>query len=259
MRLDQALITDLRQAWRSRSIRLYLALQLAAGVLWVSRRGSDTISTVVLIWLGMLVLAFMAWWAGRHPRAHPEPDPLPNAGPRAIFALVTVLGMAVWGFRLSVAVGLVLVACGIGGWLWSAWRTGGNGSLRERLTRDPRPFVPMLLLIAVPRLLLSGPAYLLGATMALPSGIGQQLLYLLGLYAPLEAVSRHAATAAVVSALLFALLHIPLVLDANHDDLLAAIGNVVLFQSSVGLIACLAYQRHRAVVPIGVAHALAIG
>jgi hypothetical protein len=27
----------------------------------------------------------------------------------------------------------------------------------------------------------------------------------------------------------------------------------------VGLAACLAYRRHRAVVPIGVAHALAIG
>ena len=27
---------------------------------------TDTISMVLLIWLGLLALAFFAWWAGRH-------------------------------------------------------------------------------------------------------------------------------------------------------------------------------------------------
>ncbi len=101
--------------------------------------------------------------------------------------------------------------------------------------------------------------YLIGAALALPSGIGQQVLYLLGLFAPMEAASRRPAAAAVVSALLFGLVHVPLLVAPNGGDALAAVANAVLFQSGVGLVACLAYQRHRAVVPIGVAHALAIG
>ena len=97
------------------------------------------------------------------------------------------------------------------------------------------------------------------ATLALASGIGQQLLYLVGLYAPLEAATQRAAVAAVGSALLFALVHLPLLLAPNGGDVLAALAKATLFQSGLGLIACLAFQRHRAVVPIGIAHALAIG
>ena len=259
MRLDRALKKDMATALRSGPIRLYLVLQLVAGLVFVVRRGSDTASMVVLIWIGALLLAFAAWWAGRHPRAHPRPDPVPSAGPRVVFALLGVMGMTMTGFGLGSPVGLVLVAMGTGGWLWTAWRSSGGTGLRERLTRDPRPFIPLLVLIGLPRLLVGGPAYLVGAALALPSGIGQQLLYLLGLFAPLEAVSRRPAAAAVASALLFALVHVPMVIEDNHGDLVAAMANVVIFQSSVGLAACLAYQRHRAVVPIGVAHALAIG
>jgi len=259
MRLDRALLTDLGTALRSWPIRLYLLLQLLAAAVFVSRRGSDTVTMVLLIWLGLLVLAFAAWWAGRHRLAHPQPDPVPEAGPRAIFALIGVAGMTLWGFGLSPILGFVLVACALGAWLWAAWRSSGFAGVRDRLLRDPRPFVPLLLLIGLPRLLLGGPTFLFGAILALPSGIGQQLLYLIGLFAPLEAVSRRPATAAVISALLFALIHVPLLLEANHGDLLAAGANAVLFQSGVALVACLAYRRHRAVVPIGVAHALAIG
>ncbi|MFV2065323.1 MAG: type II CAAX prenyl endopeptidase Rce1 family protein, partial [Chloroflexota bacterium] len=219
--------------------------------------GGEAVSTVLLIWVGMLVLAFFAWWAGRHRLAHPQPDAMPGATARTIFALIGVLGMMLIGF--SPAVGLVLVAGGIGGWIWAAWRSGGVAGLRERLLRDPRPFVPLLLLIAVPRLLIGGPAFVVGATLALPSGVGQQLFYLLGLFAPLEALRQRTDVAAVVSALLFALLHVPFVMEANDGDIAAALANVVLFQASVGIIACLAFVRHRAAVPIGVAHALAIG
>ena len=64
--------------------------------------------------------------------------------------------------------------------------------------------------------------------------------------------------AAVASALVFAALHVPVVLEANGGDVLASFANAVLFQASVGLVACLAFVRHRAAVPIGVAHAMAI-
>lgn len=63
----------------------------------------------------------------------------------------------------------------------------------------------------------------------------------------------------MTSALIFAALHVPQNMAANEGDVLAAIANAVLFQASVGLVACLAYTRHRAVVPLGVAHAIAIG
>ena len=111
----------------------------------------------------------------------------------------------------------------------------------------------------MPRLLFGGPLAFVGVVLALPSGIGQQVLYLLGLFAPLEALRDRRAAAAVVAALVFAALHVPLNLGPNDGDWLAALANAVLYQASVGIIACLAFTRHRAAVPIGVAHALAIG
>jgi hypothetical protein len=258
MRLDQALVADLRRVLRSRAIRLFLALEILAAAVFVLRRGQETIATVSLVWLAMLTLAFFAWWAGRHRLAYAVPDAVPAARLRALFAVLVALGMVVWGFGISVVVGSVLVSCGLAGWLWSALRLGGWRGAWARLTRDPRPFLPLILLIAIPRLALGGPTFLVAAVLALPSGVGQQLLYLAGLYAPLEALRERADVAAVVAALVFGLVHVPLVVDANQGDLVAAAANAVLFQSSVGLIACLAYVRHRAVVPIGVVHALAI-
>ena len=258
MRLDRALARDVRTGLRSWPLRLFLLLQLVAAAVFVWRRGEEVIDAIVLIWLGMLVLAFLAWWAGRYPSAHPQPDRVSAAGPRAVFALVGAAGLTMWGFGWA-AFGLVLLSAGLGGWIWAAWRTGGPSDLRARLTRDPRPFLPMMLLIALPKLLAIGPSFVVGAVLALPSGLGQQLFYLVGLFAPLEAASRRPAAAAVVAALVFALIHVPFNFEANDDDLLAAVANALLWQASVGLIAVLAYRRHRAVVPIGVTHALAIG
>ena len=258
-RLDQELLADLRAVLRSLPILGFLALELLAGALFVARRGSETASTVALIWAGMLVLAFFAWWAGRHRLAVSTPDPLPGAAGRVLFALVGVSGMLLIGYGLQVNVGVILLFGGIGGWIWIAWRAGGFQGLAQRLLRSARPFIPMLLLLALPRLLVGGPLSFAGVVLALPSGIGQQLFYLLGLFAPLEAFSRRPAVAAVVAALLFAALHVPLNLPANGGDWLAAVANAILYQASVGLIACLAFRRHRAAVPIGVGHALAIG
>ena len=64
--------------------------------------------------------------------------------------------------------------------------------------------------------------------------------------------------AAVLCALIFGAIHVPMNLVANGDDWLAALANAVFYQSTVGLIACLAFMRHRAPVPIGIAHGLAI-
>ena len=258
MRLDRALALDLGRALRSRPIQLYLVLQLAAGVVFVARRGEGTVSTVVLIWLGLSIVAFLAWWSGRHRLAHPQPDPVPAAGPRTAFALLVVGGWVLWGFGLSAEAGFVLSLVGLGGWVWSAVRAGGLIGLRSRLLRDPRPFFGLYLFIGLPRLLAIGPLYLLGVGLALPSGIVQQVLLLLGLFAPLEAWSRRPGWAALLAAALFALLHVPTVMEPNEGDLLAAYANVVLFQLSVGMIAVLAFRRHRAAVPIGVAHALTI-
>ena len=246
-------------ALRSRAILTFLALEAIAGVVFVDRRSGETVSTVLLIYLGMLILAFFAWWSGRHRLAHPHPDSVSAPGPRSAFAIIAATGMAIWGFGLSVPVGLVLFSAGLGGWIWAALRSEGRGGLRERLLRDPRPFVPLLLLIALPRLLIGGVAFVFGAIAALPSGIGQQMLLLVGLFGPLEAWSGRPAWAAVASALIFAALHVPLNLAPNEGDVLAAIANAVLFQASVGIVVCLAYTRHRAVVPIGVAHAITIG
>ncbi len=130
---------------------------------------------------------------------------------------------------------------------------------RHAWLRDPRPFVPLLLLLAVPQAGCRGSGiHPGGRRRRCPAASASSSSYLIGLFAPLEALRGRSDAAAVAAALVFGLIHVPLVLDANHGDLAAAIANAVLFQASVGLVACLAYQRHRAAVPIGVAHALAI-
>lgn len=258
MRLDRALAHDLRRALRSRPVQLYLLIQVVAALVFVARRGQDTAWMLVLIYLGLSVVAFLAWWAGRHRLAHPEPDRVPAAGPKTAFALVVGLGWGLVGFGISGEVGFVLVLAGIGGWVWAFLRTDGPAGLRDRLARDPRPFVPLYLLIALPRLLAIGPLYVLGVVVALPSGVVQQLLLLVGLYGPLEAWSGRPGWAALAAAVVFAVLHVPIVMPQNGDDLLAATANAAVFQLSVGFIAVLAYRRHRAAVPIGVAHGLTI-
>jgi hypothetical protein len=258
-RLDRALLADLRTALRSVPVLLFLGLELVAGAVLVARRGQGVASTLLLIWAGMLAFAFLAWWAGRHRMAVSTPDDVPGAAGRALFAAIGVAGLLLIGYAVDARVGVVLVVGGMAGWVWVAWRAGGLSGLAGRLTRSPRPFVPLLLLLALPRLLFGGPGAFVGVVLALPSGIGQQLLYLLGLFAPLEAYAGRRAAAAVGSALVFAALHVPLNVPVNGGDWLAALANAIVYQASVGLIACLAFVRHRAAVPIGVAHALAIG
>jgi hypothetical protein len=258
MRLDRALALDLGRALRSRPVQLYLVLQIVAAVVFVTRRGQDTVWMLVLVYLALAIVAFLAWWAGRHRLAHPRPDPVPAAGAKASFALVVGLGWGLVGFGVSLGVGFLLVLVGVGGWVWAFVRNDGLAGVGERLARDPRPFVPLYLFIALPRLLAIGPVYLLGVVIALPSGIVQQLLLLVGLFGPLEAWSGRPAWAALGAAAVFAVLHVPIVMPQNGDDIVAATANAAIFQLSVGFIAVMAYRRHRAAVPIGIAHGLTI-
>jgi hypothetical protein len=62
----------------------------------------------------------------------------------------------------------------------------------------------------------------------------------------------------VIAALVFGSIHVPMNLGAAGGDWLAALANAVFYQSLVGLIVCMAYTRHRAALPIGVAHGLTI-
>ena len=66
MRLDRALLSDIRTVSRSRPIQFFLVLEVVAGAVFVARRGAETARSVLLVWAGMLIVAFLAWWAGRH-------------------------------------------------------------------------------------------------------------------------------------------------------------------------------------------------
>jgi hypothetical protein len=258
VRLDQALLSDLRRALASRAILVFLGLELAAGLVFVARRGPAVTETVLLVWLGLGILAFFCWWAGRHRAAHPEPDQVPRARPRLACALGVAVGLSIGTYAINAPLGAAITIGSIAGWLMFAVRRDSAPGLGRMLIRDWRPFVPLLLLVALPRIALLGPASLLGLTGALPSGIGQQLLFLVMLYVSIEAVTRRMDVAAVLSALVFAVIHVPMNLPANEMDWIASIANALFYQATVGIIACLAFTRHRAPVPIGVAHAMAI-
>lgn len=224
----------------------------------MARRGRETVGVVLLVWAGFAILGFFAWWAGRHDAAHATPDPVPRAGGRLLMAAIGALGFGLWSWGTAPAIGAVLTATAFAGWLVVAARGSTATDVLRPLVRDPRPFVPLLLLLLVPRLLAQGLGVVPAALLALPSGVGQQLLFLVGLFAPLEAVTRRTDLSAVVAALVFAALHVPFDLPANGGDLPAAFANSVFYQGSAALVACLAFARHRAPVPIGVVHAVAI-
>ncbi len=237
----------------------FLSLEVAAGAFVVARRGGPGAESVGFVWLGLGVVAFLAWWSGRHHGAVERPDPVGRARGRLLSALVGVagIGLLTWGLSSSLGVALVVAAT----FSWLAFAVLGRDAgdrLPVQLVRDPRPFVPLLLLIGVPRAIAGGPSYAIQAIVALPSGIAQQVALLLGLFAPLEAVLRRTDLAAVISALAFGALHIPMNLPQAGGDILLATANAMIFQATVGAIACLGYVRHRAAVPLGVAHALAI-
>lgn len=238
----------------------FLALEVVAAIVLVLRRGEGLAVTVALVWAGCLCVAFLAWWAGRDRHARMAPDPVPLPRWRVAAALCGSLGLLLLALGVWWAGG-PLLAAGLVSWLavgLVAQRRGQPGGAGARqLLRDPRPFLPLLLLVGVTRLLFGGVAPI-GLVAGLLSGVIQQVSYLVGLFVPLEAGARRTDLAAVGAALLFAAVHLPFNVEPNGGDWLAAAANAVIFQASVGLIACLAFVRHRAALPIGLAHGLAI-
>lgn len=257
-RLDLALAHDLRAALGSRPLQAYLALQVLAALVFVTRRGPATIQTVTLVWAGLAFVAFICWWAGRHRLAHPEADAVPRAGARLVAGLTVAVGLAIGTYGIHMGASALITLAGIVGWLLLAVRPDSAPGLGRMLRRSWRPFGPLLILVVLPRLALMGmlgPAALLAG---LTSGIVQELLFLPMVFASLEAVIGRRDTAAVVAALVFGSIHVPMNLAAANGDWLAALANAVFYQSLVGLIVCMAYTRHRAALPIGIAHGLTI-
>jgi hypothetical protein len=212
------------------------------------------------VWTGFLCVAFLAWWAGRDVHARLLPDPVPSAFRRSLAAVagacgLLFLGLGAWPVGAPVLVTALVVWFGVG--LVSGRAGGPAGAGWRQLLRDPRPFVPLLLLVGVTRFLFGGITPI-GLMAGLLSGVIQQVSYLAGLFAPFEATFRRTDAAAVLAALVFGAVHLPFNLEPNGGDWIAAAANAVVFQASVGLIACLAFVRHRAALPIGLAHGLAI-
>jgi hypothetical protein len=257
-RLDHALAHDLRAALASRPIQAFLGLQVLAAAAFITRRGADTAQTVLLVWAGLAFVAFISWWAGRHRLAHPEPDPVPRARARLAAGLTIAAGLAIGTYGIHMGASALLTLAGVTGWLVLAVRPDSGPGLARMLRRSWRPFGPLLILVVLPRLALAGllgPAALIAG---LTSGIVQELLFLPMVFASLEAVVGRRDSSAVVAALVFGSIHVPMNLGAAGGDWLAALANAVFYQSLVGLIVCMAYIRHRAALPIGVAHGLTI-
>lgn len=259
-RLDRELLTDLRRVAKSRALIGFLVLDIVAAAVLVLRRGEALLATVAVVWAGLLCVAFMAWWAGRHRLAVQEADEVPAPAMRAAAALVGALGLLIAGLG-AWQLGAPVFVVGLLAWVlvgFVARRSGGpRGAGWRQLARDPRPFVPLLLLVGLTRVLFA-PVEPVGLVAALVSGIVQQVAYLVGLFGPLEAVRGRSDVAAVLAALVFGAVHLPFDVAPNGGDQLAAAANAVVFQASVGLVATLAFVRHRAAVPIGLAHGLAI-
>ena len=156
-RLDGALLADLRLVARSSVLRAFLVLELVAASILVLRRGDALLPTIAVVWVGLLCVGFAAWWAGRHRLAITVPDPVPAASGRARAALVGSLGLLAAGIG-AWAIGVVLFIVALSGWFLLGGSGKGIGTAIgwRQLLRDPRPFVPLLLLVGVTRFLLAG-------------------------------------------------------------------------------------------------------
>ncbi len=258
LRIDRALATDLRGALASRPLRAFLGLQVLAAVLFAVRRGPGVVDTVALVWVGLAFVAFICWWAGRHRLAHPEPDPVPAARARLGASLAVVAGLAIGTYGIHPGVAAAVTLSGIAAWLAIALRAGSGPDLAHMLRRSWRPFGPLLLLVLLPRLALMGLLRPAALVAGLGSGVIQELLCLPLLFVSLEAVLGRTDRAAVVAALLFGSIHVPMNIAASGGDWPAAVANAVFYQSLVGLIVAMAFARHRSALPLGVAHGLTI-
>ena len=266
--LVTAFLADVRSACRSGPVRAYLALELAATAYLVARRGSGMLLLVLLIAAGALAYGFLAWTAGRMSGARGRPDVVraPRAEMTAIALAYVALsgGLLGWwpaggwlsstaAFRVALA-GWVLVAALA--WIRDALRAGPTLAEIGWAFRSWLPFWPLMLALVLPKLPVAGPALIGSIGVGLASGVTQQVLLQVGLTARLEAFLGRADAAAVLAALGFGAAHVAMNLPQAGGDWWIAAANAAVLQTTIGLVFCLAYLRHRAPLALGFCHAL---
>jgi hypothetical protein len=208
---------------------------------------------LAVIYGGGAVYGFFAWFSGRISAARPEPDPVRAPRREALAVGVVYVGTAVWLVDRGWT-GLILTAVGAIAWLVIAATSGYRRSDFAWVMRSGLPFAPILLAIAVPKLLL-GAALVVGTLANLASGVVQQLMLQLGLTARIEALVG-TRPAVVLAAIAFGALHAPLNLGQAGGDWPIALANGIVLQGTIGLVFCLAFVRHRAPLWLGLGHAM---
>ena len=236
---------------------LFLAIEVAAVAYLFARRGPSILPLLTVAGLAILFYGVLGWLAGRHPRADGSPDPVRAPGLELLSIGAAYVGYILWIFSIS-PIGLPLFFGGLVGWIGAVAISGYRPGEVAWLTRSWRPFVPLLVGVTAPKLFLAGPGLLFGLTGGVLSGIFQQVILQLGATARLEAATRRPDVAAVVAALCFALVHVPLNLPMAGGDWAIALANAAVLQAPIGLAFCLAYQRHRAPLALGAVHGIVI-
>lgn len=251
---------SLRALAGSRPAWAYGALQ-ALVVAYLLLRRPWLAPELVVILGGLAVFAFLAWYAGRSPRA--RPDPLPIRSPRGELAGV---GVAVGGVLLFLYAGwldipwqplLWSVPVGAAIVVLAALRGGATaGDLLGWALLTWVPLLPFLALIAAFKLPVLGLSIVPLTAAALLSGMLQQILLQVGLEARLEGALRRTDTAVILAGLVFGLAHVAMNLDQAGGDWSIALANALVLQANIGVVCCLAFARHRAALALGFAHAL---
>ncbi len=257
-RIDRAVLRDAGWVARSPAVWAFVAIVGLAAAVQVLRGGPDRLGSVALIALGVIAFAILAWFAGRHEGAVQTPIPVRWPVGEFTAILAAYAGLVLWLAGYGSIGGPVFLG-GVAGWLAAAvlarYRPGDFSSL----LRSPIPFAALLLAVALPKVVTLGP---LGFALALPaalvSGIFQQVLLQDGLVARLEALSRRTDAAAVLAALAFGVAHAPMNLQQAQGDHVLALSASLVFQAPIALVFIVGYLRHRASVPLGVAHGFAI-
>ena len=253
-RIDRALARDLAHVLRRWPAWLFLAAFGLGVAIQLGRGGADRLPLVLTIAAGCVAYGLLAWQAGRSPVAWPRPSAV--RAPKAEMGAVIVAYVGVAGYLMGLGLGPLFVV-GFGAWVLVAIRARYRPSDLAWVIRGWRPHLPLLVAVLLPKLLLAGPAVVLGLPLAL-GGVVQQVLLQVGLTARLEALAGRGDVAAVLAALAFGVAHAGLNLPQAGGDHLLALGAALVLQAPIGLVLCVAYLRHRAPLALGAAHAIAI-
>ncbi|HUG46875.1 MAG TPA: CPBP family glutamic-type intramembrane protease [Candidatus Limnocylindria bacterium] len=253
--LAEELGRDINSALRRLPAWLFLGCLALGAIIQVWRGGPDRLPLVALLAIACVFYGFIGWFAGRSPRASPEPDPVRAPRAELTAAILAYVGLAGYYFGFGL---LPLFLGGIGAmlgiWLAVRYRPADFGWL----LRDWLPFLPLMLAVAIPRFLIVGPAMLVNLHWGLLSGILQQLLLQVGLLARIEAVSRRSDVAVVLAALAFAVVHAGHNIPQAGGDRLLALSATLVLQAPIGLAFCIAFLRHRSPIALGIVHGLII-